>query len=300
MKKRFSKIYIEITNICNLNCSFCLEDSREKKMMNAHEFRNIITKIKEYTNLVTFHVKGEPLLHKDLEELLGICHENNVFVNITTNGSLLYKNIEILKKAKSLRQLNISIHSIYDKNVLLGIDDTDAFQNDYMLNIFDCVDNITKENDIYISYRLWNLASREEKLKNTNVLKMISNKYDIADLENKILEKDGVKLKEKVYLNQDISFIWPSLDNDTISDKGSCHGLKNQIAILSNGDVVPCCLDQDAKILLGNIFVNTLEEILDTKKCKDIITGFNTNSLVEELCQKCDYIKKFQKHTSCK
>ena len=102
-----------------------------------------------------------------------------------------------------------------------------------------------------------------------------------------------MKLSENVFLNQDIKFVWPNINGEIISEVGKCYGLKKQIAILVNGDVVPCCLDTDGDIVLGNIFNNTLEEILNSEKSKKIVDGFNNNKLIEELCKRCDFIKKF-------
>lgn len=294
MKKRFKKVYIEITNGCNLNCSFCAESKRTKKMLSIEEFEEIISKIKEYTNLVTFHVKGEPLLHPNLKEFLDICDENNILVNITTNGSLLKENISILKEAKALRQLNLSIHSIYDKNILKNVADVEKFQKEYMDNLFLSVRDIVNVNKIYISYRLWNLANEEEKLKNKYVLNLLGQEYKKHNLEQAILLSNSVSLDNNIYLNQDIEFKWPNIDDEDISNIGTCQGLKSQIAILSNGDVVPCCLDQEANILLGNIFASSLDEIVSSTKSINILNSFNENKLIESLCKKCDYIKKFE------
>ena len=111
-KKRFKKIYIEITNSCNLKCSFCPEGKRIKEFISVENFEIIINQIKPYTNLIALHVKGEPLLHPKLKEILDICEKENILVNITTNATLLEKNKDILISSKAVRQLNLSLHSI--------------------------------------------------------------------------------------------------------------------------------------------------------------------------------------------
>ena len=115
MKKRFKKIYIEITNKCNLNCTFCNRTKKPFRELSIDEFKTIIDKIKDYTDYVYFHVQGEPLLHKNLKEFLDICEENDIKVNITTNGTLINKYVEIFNNSKSLRQINISLHSENNK-----------------------------------------------------------------------------------------------------------------------------------------------------------------------------------------
>lgn len=284
VKKRFSKIYVEITNVCNLKCSFCSETKRENKFMNIVEFENICKKINQYTNLIALHVKGEPLLNPNLEGILYICHKYKLKVNITTNATLFDKKMDIILKSKAIRQINFSLHSA-EQN---GMD-----KESYLKKVFVAADEIHNNTDIIISYRLWNLQNIKENSINHDILKMIGKHYKIENIVDMARNNHFLKCAENVYLNQDLEFEWPNIEREKISDCGKCYGLRNQIAILVNGDVVPCCLDAEGNILLGNIFRNTLEEILNSRRSKEIIEGFQKGKLVEELCTKCGYIKKF-------
>lgn len=285
MKKRFSKVYIEITNICNLKCEFCLETNREKRFMKLDEFEIIIQKIKDYTDLILLHVKGEPLLHPNLKDILDICDKNNIKVNITTNTTLLKQNLEILSNSNALRQLNLSIHDLEQNN----IDKENTF-----LDIVDSVNKLKNTNlELIISYRLWNISEIGKNEKNKMFLQILEDKYNISEIYEKCLKNSFVELDNNIFLNQDIEFEWPRMEDEIVSEYGKCYGLKNQIAILVNGDVVPCCLDTNGDIVLGNILNQRLEEILNNKKSQDIINGFNNNKLVEELCKRCKFIKRF-------
>lgn len=287
-KKRFKKIYIEITNVCNLKCSFCTPTKRAFKFMSVSEFKEIILKVKDYTNLIALHVKGEPLMHPNLKEILAIAEDNNIMVNITTNATLLYKNKDILINSKSVRQLNLSLHSIDQNNIEKSLNDK------YLEQILLAVKEITSKTNIYISYRLWNLND----LKNDNnlaILEVLKNEYNIDNLMDLAKDNKAIKLYDNIYLNQDFEFIWPSIDNNIVSEVGKCYGLRNQLAILSNGDIVPCCLDQDACILLGNIFENAIEEVINSPKSISIVEGFENNKLTQDLCKRCGYISKFNK-----
>ena len=289
-KKRFKKIYVEITNSCNLKCSFCPENKREKLFMRLNEFENIIKQIKDYTNLIALHVKGEPLLHPDLEKILKICEENDILVNITTNATLLEKNVDMLIASKAVRQLNLSLHSI-NKN-----ENTDIYNfEQYIQSVFNATRKILKESKIIISYRLWNLENIEENSENYKILKEIENEFKINDLVNVAKKESFVKLAENAFLNQDLEFVWPSMDSNVISECGTCWGLRNQVAILVNGDVVPCCLDENGEINLGNIHKLTFEEILDTNLAKKLIKGFEENKIIHNLCKRCGFRSKFEK-----
>lgn len=285
MKKRFRKVYIEITNVCNLNCKFCPKDKRKPTFMSVAIFNHVINEVKKYTDVISLHVKGEPLLHKELEKLLSICDENNIMVNLTTNGTLLKEKYDILLNSNSVRQVNVSIHSaVQNENINV---------TEYLNNVFTACDKLNKHS--IISYRLWNINSFKNNEQNLEILNMLGKRYNIQNLSELAKENSYVKLKDNVFLNQDIEFKWPDIYKEEISDCGTCLGLKNQIAILSNGDVVPCCLDQNADILLGNILEKTLEEILKSEKSMNILRGFNNNKLVERLCKTCGYRKRFDK-----
>lgn len=286
MKKRFRKIYVEITNICNLNCSFCPKTIRKLEFMTVQNFEYIAKQIQEYTDLIYLHVKGEPLLHQDLENILDLCNKYNLKVNLTTNGTLLKEKISILKETKAIRQINISIHSSMVNN------NDNEYIEKYMTEI---VNSSNKIDDKIISYRLWNVKNNESIEKNKEILDILGNKYGIKDLFELACKNNWVKLKENVYLNQDSQFKWPNVEAKEISKVGKCLGLKEQIAILVNGDVVPCCLDENANMKLGNIFNTKLEDILNDKYTKEVIEGFNNNVLVSKLCRTCGFRKRFDK-----
>lgn len=289
MDKRFLKIYIEITNSCNFNCSFCSKSNRNLKSLSIEEFKIIINEVKEYTDLITLHVKGEPLLHPNLKEFLDIVKEAGLKVNITTNGSLIKRNIDALKNS-CVRQLNISIHSINEDS------ENKINRETYLNDIFESVKDLREYNkNLYVSYRLWNFKDISENSENYNLIYALEKEYKINNLIDIAKENSFVELDKKVFLNQDLEFKWPSIYDDVIGCTGRCHGLRNQIAILSNGDVVPCCLDQDGIINLGNIFNSGLKDILNSERSLKIIKGFEENKIVEELCKRCSFREKFNK-----
>ena len=262
--KKFKKIYVEITNICNLNCSFCSKDNKAKKFLSVSEFETILNKINDYTDYLYLHVKGEPLMHPDLDDILKLCNKYNKKVNITTNGTLLSKR-DILIKNK-VRQVNISLHNM-------------AYEN--LLNVLNYSYELAK-NNIYVVYRFWVYNDLEKSTIN-EILKY----YDRLDLIND--NSNNIKINDYVYINKDEMFIWPSLNNNINNIKGTCLGLKTHIGILSDGTIIPCCLDSNGIINLGNIFNEDLIDVLNNIRTKKIIEGFNNNKLCEELCRKCGF-----------
>jgi len=278
----FKKIYIEITNICNLKCKFCPETKRKKEHMSIENFEKIIREIHKYTQLVCLHVKGEPLLHNQLEDILKILEKYNLKSNITTNGTLIKEKLAIIKNSKAVRQINFSIHSISQNKIL---------NKQYLEDVLESVEQL---NNIIISYRLWNLKSIKENEVNTNIIQTIENHYGINNLKQQLMEHDFVKIKQNIFINQDTEFTWPDINKEPIIEKGKCLALKEQIAILVDGTVVPCCLDNNGDISLGNILEETMQDILNKSKSKTIKKNFESSILTCELCKTCGFLKRLE------
>lgn len=276
--KKFNKIYVEITNYCNLNCSFCSKDKRKKHEMTLDEFNEVLSKIKDYTKTIYLHLKGEPLLHNKLDEILSLCDENNINVKITTNGTLLKKKVDILKKHK-IKQINVSLHS--ENNIA-----------DYFENVFNSCDELSSITNIV--YRIWVLNDLKLDKISTMIVDKIKKHYNLStEIVDKIKIDKNIKIKDNIYLDKGNEFVWPNDCVDYNEETGYCLGTKSHIGILSDGTVVPCCLDSDGIINLGNIFESDLETIINRDKFKLINEGFRNNKVICDLCRKCDYRKWF-------
>lgn len=275
---RFNKIYIEITNICNLNCSFCSKDNRKLKELSLDEFEIILKKIKPYTKNIYLHIKGEPLLHSKLDGILKLAKEYNFNVRITTNGTLLKEKYHILNKYNNIKQINISLHSENNKK-------------NYFEDIFETVDKI----EIPVIYRIWTLENNKLNKLSTIIVDKIISYYKLDNnFKELVIKNNNIKIKNNIYLDKANKFIWPSNIKDNKIDKGTCLGTRNHIGILSNGDVIPCCLDSKGILKLGNIFDNDLEDILNCSLFKEIHDGFINNKITNNLCKNCNYrINKF-------
>jgi len=277
VSKRFSKIYVEITNKCNLNCSFCSIDSSAKREMTVKEFEIVINKINAYTNNIYLHVKGEPLLHSNLDDILTICDNYGINVRITTNGTLL-KSKKIILLKHNIKQINVSLHS----------------ENNYA-NYFEDVFNTCDElsNKMTIIYRIWTLTSLNEL--STRIVDNIKNHYNLSTIiVDKILKEKNIKIKDNIYIDKDYEFIWPKITNNK-NNIGTCLGTKSHIAILSNGIVTPCCLDSNGVINLGNIYNTSFDSIITSNLFNQIREGFNNNIIICDLCKSCTYRNRFNK-----
>lgn len=264
----YKKIYLEITNRCNLDCSFCPHNSRSLKDMSFFEFKEILAKLRGHTKYLYFHVLGEPLLHPMINEFIDYAHKW-YNINITTNGYLIKR----IKDNKNIRQLNISLQS-YDDKYNKSLDE-------YLSDIFSVIDELKKTT--YISLRLW--------INNKNTSKILAYINKLYNLNIEYQEElANITLEKNVFLSFHEEFIWPNKNSKSIYKTGTCYALKDHLAILVDGKVVPCCLDSEGTINLGNILKNSLKEIQDSSRYINMLNGFKENKRIEQLCQTCNFI----------
>ena len=276
--KRFAKVYVEISNICNLKCSFCPGTTRALKKMSVQEFKIVLEKIRDYTDYIYFHLLGEPLCHPELEAFLSFAEEMDFKVIITTNGTLLSKNKDILLKSSSHYKTVISLHS-FEAN-----DNNNSFEK-YLDDCFQYAKSA--ENKKIVVLRLWNNGGKDSL--NGKILSHLEKYFPKPWVE----ERNGTRIGEKIYIQYGDKFDWPTLNNNDIEEKVFCYGLRDQIGILADGTVVPCCLDNNGEITLGNIFESDLEEIINSEKAQKIYNGFSNRTAQEELCKRCSFVRKF-------
>jgi radical SAM protein with 4Fe4S-binding SPASM domain len=290
--KKFKRINIEISNICNLQCSFCPEVHREKKVMTEDLFEKIISQVEPLTEEVCLHLMGEPLGHPKLAEFVKICARYKVPVNLTSNGTLLNDERKRVLLQPIIRQVNFSVHS-FEAN--FGEQDVSAYLRKIFMftrEAFEC------RPDLYINYRIWDLHD-PVSLTNTNrkireaIEKEFGYKLDSTSID--LRRKKSYKIINRLYLNLDSRFEWPSPHAPFRSESGFCHGLSNHFGIHADGTVVPCCLDKEAVLKLGDANSESIEGILDSERAVKIARGFAQNKCVEDLCQKCDFIKRFDR-----
>jgi len=287
MSKRFQRVYVEIGNICNLQCSFCPIVARDKKVMEAALFEKVISEIAPLTEEVCFHLMGEPLLHHKFEEYVELCSRHALPVNITSNGVMLDEKKSDILLHPIIRQINFSLHSFTDNF-------PDGDLNGYLKKIFDFTKAaMEKRPDLYINFRLWNLDGVKN---NEEILQRIENAFQIAINRNiEIGWRKNKKITGRVYLHFDTRFEWPSMSAPFRSTKGRCHGLSSHFGIHADGTVVPCCLDKEAGIKLGDCTNKKITEIIDGPRASKIAAGFKQGNLVEDLCQRCRFIERFDR-----
>ena len=266
------RVYLEITNSCNLNCPFCT-NKKGNSFIDINDIKNYIDQIKPYCNYIYLHILGEPLLHPKFEEILNYLDEKQMYLQLVTNGTLLSKYLSILNHT-CLRKLSISIHSVNNVKV------KDLY--------FETINKLIETNThSKIELRFYDKQNLSEQL--NNYLNYLKNRYSF-DLTSK---QNSYKLNENTYVYFEEFFKWPDINDSFISNTGTCHGAIDMIAINSNSDVTICCLDPKAHNSIGSLKKESLKEILESNKYKQYIHEFKQNKISSELCSKCNYRLRF-------
>ena len=277
----FKKIYIEITNVCNFACSFCYRSARKSVFMSAEDFEIVVKKIRPYTDYIYLHILGEPLLHPQFAQIIKIAFDAGLQINITTNGSLIAEKTDELLSLP-LRQINISLHDM-EENI------RESEWNSRLAEILDFVDKASAK--IYINIRLWNGGIVENSEFNRFCIDTISKHYNIDNKELAFSSVGNFTLRRNVFLDFAPQFEWPdNKKTQTTNEKKKCYALHDHIGILSDGTVVPCCLDADGVLALGNIYRNDLSEMLKSEKATKIANGFKSGRITEDFCKTCGFI----------
>ncbi len=273
----YSRVYVEITNICNMHCSFCHGHHRTPGQMTRRDFARILAQLSGVTRYLYYHLMGEPLTHPLLPEFLSMASQMGFHSVITTNGTLLKKRgSELL--ATGLHKVNISLHSFEEdspeKNTAY-LEETAAFAQE-----------AAKEGTI-VSFRLWNRGFDEGR---NGLAQEVLRRCLGGDW---IPNSRGYRIRDRVFLEFGDRFQWPDTQAPFRADRVYCHGLLDQFGILCDGSVVPCCLDSEGAVTLGNVLKTPLQEILNSPRARAMAEGFRCRKATEELCRRCGYAERF-------
>lgn len=273
----YSRVYVEITNQCNRNCSFCPGTSRQPGMMTRDAFGQVLQKLQGITQMLYFHLMGEPLTHPDLPEMIRAAKAEGFCSGITTNGTLLARRGKAMVEA-GVYKVNISIHSFEQGAV-----------EEYTRYIDECLDfaDYASRNGVLVVLRLWNQGSDDGR--NDETLLRMARRFPQPWKEG----PRGTRLQDRLYLEYGSRFRWPDLQEEDMGQQVFCYGLRDHFGILCDGTVVPCCLDHNGDIPLGSIFQQDIREILSSSRAKSMVEGFSCRRASEELCRKCGYARRF-------
>ena len=303
-------VYIEITNVCNLNCNFCPcgKDSSDnphgkRDFMSSELFERCIVESTTVAENVYFHVLGEPTLHPGFGLFLKKLGTTPLKLNLTTNGTTITRTGKLILASPAVRQVNFSTHAYAELSPEIA--------TRHLQDVLDfCKMANAIRPDLYINLRLWNVGDAASDAWNCSMLTKVNEAFSSTSssaepsaqisLEHFCSRHKSFPVVGRIYLHQDSRFEWPILDErrktrDERNATGTCRALDTHVAILHDGRVVACCLDHSGQITLGHIEDQSLAEILETPTAKSLREGFEKRELRHPLCQSCTFCKRFGK-----
>ena len=311
-----NSVYIEITNVCNLHCSFCpcgktiSNESADSKLaefrafMPSELFETCIAGAQEIgaTN-VYFHVLGEPTLHPGFVHYLKKLEQTPLKLTLTTNGTTIERNGQQILASPAVRQVNFSTHAYAE----LPRETAER----YLQNVLDFCRIATVERpDLYINLRLWNVGADEATPWNSYMLSRIRETFGVEVTPGHFCSRHkSFNITGRLYLHEDTRFEWPESKAPACAEQyrskpaevtataypaGTCRALDTHVAILHDGRVVACCLDYSGQITLGNITEQSLAEIIDSPATQNLREGFAQHELRHPFCQTCTFCKRFK------
>lgn len=287
------RCYIEITNTCNLDCHFCPKHHRKRRQLSEEEFDLLTDRMRGKVCFLYFHLMGEPLLHPLLPQLVTMAREKGFKTVLTSNGTLLHRAMALLDTLPHKIQLSLHSHESNARGEL----------SEYMDQVMRFSTQAAGKGTCMV-LRLWNQGGMDRE--NEEVMRLIE-KYVPKPWKER---PDGFRLCDNLYLEFDRKFEWPGGGGKAASDDSDgkqeesdgkleaspskskqeyfCKALIKQIGVLSDGSLVPCCLDHDGDVILGNLFYQSLEEILASPRAQALVEGFRHHAATEPLCQSCE------------
>ena len=295
-------LYIEITNACNLRCSFCPSsdckyeansgesqgtlDTGARTFMSSTLFKRCITSAAEAgIENVYLHVLGEPTLHPGFALFLKEIRTAGLTLTLTTNGTTIARTAHHILNCSAVRQVNFSTHAYAEL-------DREAAEN-HLRNVLDfCKIALAARPDMYINLRLWNIGDSTAGDWNSFAISRINETFGTQVAPGNFCSRHkSFPVTGRLYIHEDSRFEWPGAAS--LEKKGTCHALETHAAILHDGRMVACCLDYSGQITLGNIADQGLAEILDSPTARNIREGFEKHELRHPFCQKCSYCRRF-------
>ena len=249
--------------------------------MSVTDFCHVLEDVRTVTDYVYLHVQGEPLLHPQFDEIMKECDLAGVHVQLVTNGTFLPSHPDLIRHP-SLHRLSISLQSIEYQTI-----DTDQ----YIRGILDLLERLSEKPSFITDLRFWR-TDQISLPKTSRMLEALRSRYTPIPTDR----DHQFRIAERVYISFDNSFEWPNEKKTaSVPVRGTCLGARDQIAILADGTVVPCCLDADAHIPLGNIMETSLLDILHSARCVSLVKGFENRTITEPFCAGCTFRKRFDR-----
>lgn len=285
-------ISIESTCLCNLKCPECPTGSgmikREKKNLDLLIYQKFIDEIKTTTLHLLLYFQGEPFVNRDIFDMIKYASERKIFTVISTNGQFL--DTEMNKKI---------IQSGLNR-IIISVDGTDqvTFEKYRVGGDLNRILEGTKD-----LYGLKKISKKRIPEIIFQFLVFRHNETQVSSIKRlgKISGADRIWIKSAQIINRDtagdIIPLNPEYSRYFFDDKGDikiksrlknqCKRLWRTCVVTTDGYILPCCFDKEAKYVMGDINDTRLSEIWNNQKYKEFRKRILSNRRATDICNNC-------------
>lgn len=281
-------IFIDPSDVCNFRCKFCptgdlklmKQVGRPLKVMDFELYKKIINDISEFEKplkVLRLYKDGEPLLNPKIIDMIKYAKEKKCAerIDITTNASLLNKELNIGLIEAGLNRINISIEGVNAKQYL-------DFSN-YNIDFDKLIENIThlyqNKKDCEIIIKIpGDTLSEEDK---NRFYKIFGDIADGVYIEHTMACWPEFELKEGLKVNQEVGIYGQKIKEVLV-----CPYVFYSFSINSDGLASACFLDWSRKLIIGDAKTESIQDIWKGQKLLDL--------------QKMFLMKKRKEHPICK
>lgn len=292
-------IYIDPSSLCNFKCQFCpmgykqnLEKlNYERKILDFNLFKKIIDELNDFTDnlkVLRMNKVGEPLMNKKIIEMVKYAKQSGKvnYIDFATNAGLLTNEISLGLVESGLDRLNISIEGVNNEQYLK-----------YCNAKVDLTSMVEKIKFLY------------EHKKNTEIVIKIPSNYISKEDQKVFMEMFG-NYCDRIFV-ENLTSIWPNFEINKVSnvldieeksqyseyakDKNICSYIFYSMVINADGTVSACCPDWEQKLIIGDLKAQTLKEIWNSSKLKNLqILHLKNERHSNLVCGNCGHIKYCQ------
>ncbi|OGU55186.1 MAG: hypothetical protein A2V66_00520 [Ignavibacteria bacterium RBG_13_36_8] len=303
-----TSLHIDPANVCNFKCTFCPTGdtellssiNRPRGIMHYELFCKIIDDLKQMVDsseqkVTELHLykDGEPLLNKQLGEMIAYAKSQNVAesVQTTTNGALLTKEkaIEIIENG--LDVMRISVEHVSNegyKNLTQNYADYDKIKENVKF-LFE--EKIKRSSKLKINSKILNVNFTKSELE-----KFISDFKDISD-EISINQLMGWSNSGERDFTLGIDVKRGMGGKARLRGKKICPEPFRSLAINFDGQVSVCCVDWSYGTIVGDLTKESLVDIWNGEKMQRFRTlHLNGERKNIKACSNCHYLLGFPDH----
>ena len=285
-------VSVEPANFCQLRCPECpvsQRDVKSKNLLSLDDFKQILEQVKGSVHTMQFYFQGEPLLNKDLPEMIHLAHEAGLYTIVSTNALAITPLLAKRLMLAGLSRIIVSIDGLSEESY----------------GAYRVGGSLHKAMEGLVTLRQAKDATGSNTHIELQMLRLRTNENEWSTISQRYrkMGADSLTLKTaQLYDYKQGHPLMPSNEKYSRYVKGkdgiyhlkhkvggrSCRRLWTGCVITVNGDVLPCCYDKAGQYSFGNIFTTSLADIYHGEKANRFRETVLRKRSTLQICSNCE------------